>query len=384
MNTLESYLLEKSNKRGNKNLNIIHSFFSNNDLKILKNNTISLVGTNGKSSTAFNIHNLLTSLKIKSLVFTSPHLVDFKERISTEENIQYDDFLESVQIFERDNNLNLGYFEVMFLIACQIFLKNDLDYFICEAGIGGLYDTTSVIQSKKVVLTSISYDHTELLGNKLEDILRQKLYISNNIDLLFIGDIQKDLINNIHKNYNHIILANNIRDYLHEKNIDIENITSREKNQYLAIMALDVLLEEKSFDDLISIKLPNNPGRFEIIQNKPLKIIDGAHNIEGVERLLSDFGQLNDSLFVDLFIGFKKGKDYIDILNLIKGHKPNSINLIQDNTFFEQETVAKIASHLEKIEQKFQVVHIDKFMENKNPCILLGSLYLIGEFKKDI
>ena len=384
MNKLESYLLEKSNKRGNKNLNIIHSFFSNNDLKILKNNTISLVGTNGKSSTAFNIHNLLTSLKIKSLVFTSPHLVDFKERISAEENIQYDDFLESVQIFERDNNLNLGYFEVMFLIACQIFLKNDLDYFICEAGIGGLYDTTSVIQSKKVVLTSISYDHTELLGNKLEDILRQKLYISNNIDLLFIGDIQKDLINNIHRNYNHIILTNNIRDYLHENNIDIENITSREKNQYLAIMALDVLLEEKSFDDLISIKLPNNPGRFEIIQNEPLKIIDGAHNIEGVERLLSDFGQLNDSLFVDLFIGFKKGKDYIEILNLIKGHKPNSINLIQDNTFFEQETVAKIASHLEKIEQKYQVVHIDKFMENKNPCILLGSLYLIGEFKKDI
>ena len=384
MNKLESYLLEKSNKRGNKNLNILHSFFSKNDLKILKNNTISLVGTNGKSSTAFNLHNLLTSLKLKSLVFTSPHLVDFKERISAEENIQYDDFLESVQIFERDNNLNLGYFEVMFLIACQIFLKNDFDYFICEAGIGGLYDTTSVIQSKKVVLTSISYDHTELLGNKLEDILRQKLYISNNIDLLFIGDIQKDLINNIHRNYNHIILTNNIRDYLHEKNIDIENITSREKNQYLAIMALDVLLEEKSFDDLISIKLPNNPGRFEIIQNEPLKIIDGAHNIEGVERLLSDFGQLNDSLFVDLFIGFKKGKDYIDILNLIKGHKPNSINLIQDNTFFEQETVAKIASHLEKIEQKYQVVHIDKFMENKNPCILLGSLYLIGEFKKDI
>ncbi len=384
MNNLESYLLEKSNKKGNKNLNVIHSFFSKNDLKILKNNTISIVGTNGKSSTAFNIHNLLKSLKIKSLVFTSPHLVDFKERISAEENIQYDEFLESVKIFERDNNLNLGYFEVLFLLACQIFLKNDLDYFVCEAGIGGLYDTTSVIQSKKVVLTSISYDHTELLGNKLEDILRQKIYISNNIDLLFIGDIQEDLINNIHTNYNHIILANNIRDYLYEKNIDIDKVTSQEKNQYLAIMALDVLLENKSFDDLISIKVPKNPGRFEIIQNEPLKIIDGAHNIEGVERLLSDFGQLNESLFVDLFIGFKKGKDHIDILNLIKSHKPNSINLIQDNTFFEQETVTKIASYLDKIEQKYQVVHIDKFMENKNPCILLGSLYLIGEFKKDI
>ena len=79
MSSLESYLHEKSNKRGNKNLNQIRSFFSENDLEILQNNTISLVGTNGKSSTALNIHNLLTSLKLNSLVFTSPHLVDLKK-----------------------------------------------------------------------------------------------------------------------------------------------------------------------------------------------------------------------------------------------------------------------------------------------------------------
>ena len=101
MSSLESYLLEKSNKRGNKNLNQIRSFFSDNDLTTLQNNTISLVGTNGKSSTALNIHHLLTSLNLTSLVFTSPHLVDFKERITTKENIQYDKFLENIQLFER-------------------------------------------------------------------------------------------------------------------------------------------------------------------------------------------------------------------------------------------------------------------------------------------
>ena len=153
MNSLDSYLLEKSNKRGNKNLNQISSFFSDSDLKKLQNNTISLVGTNGKSSTALNIHYFLTSLNFNSLVFTSPHLVDFKERISTEENIQYDKFLDNLKSFEKMNNLNLGYFEALFLIACQTFLNNDLDFFICEAGIGGLYDTTSIIQSKRVVLT---------------------------------------------------------------------------------------------------------------------------------------------------------------------------------------------------------------------------------------
>ena len=384
MSSLESYLLEKSNKRGNKNLNQIRSFFSDNDLTTLQNNTISLVGTNGKSSTALNIHHLLTSLNLTSLVFTSPHLVDFKERITTKENIQYDKFLENIQLFERKNNLNLGYFEALFLIACQTFLDNDLDYFICEAGIGGLYDTTSIIQSKKVVITSISRDHTELLGNELKEILRQKINVSKNINRLFTGDISDKLMNIINTDYKHINLVSNLRDYLQLKKININKISTVEKNHYLAVMTLDLLLEEKSFNDLIKISLPNNPGRFEIIQNEPLKIIDGAHNLEGVQNLMDDFHRIKKSQFVDLFVGFKKGKDFVEILNFIVRNQNHRINLIQDDTFFDQQEVAKIAKYLDKIKQKYQIVSINKFIENKNPSILLGSLYLIGEFKKEI
>jgi dihydrofolate synthase/folylpolyglutamate synthase len=382
--SLESYLHEKSNKKGNKNLNQIRSFFSENDLEILQNNTISLVGTNGKSSTALNIHNLLTSLNLNSLVFTSPHLINFKERISTEGNISYDEFLENLQLFERKNNLNLGYFEALFLIACQVFLNNDLDYFICEAGIGGLYDTTSIIQSKRVVLTSISHDHTHLLGNELKDILRQKIYISKNIDKLFTGDISKELINSINTDYKHINLVNHLRDYLQSKEININDISTVEKNHFLSVMTLDSLLEKSTFDELMNIKLPNNPGRFEILQNKPVKIIDGAHNPEGVRSLLADFNRINQSPLIDLFVGFKKGKDYLEILNLITSDKKYKINLIQDNTFFEQQEVDKIAQHLDKNQHKYQIVSLKKFIENKNPSILLGSLYLVGEFKKDI
>lgn len=384
MISLESYLHEKSNKKGNKNLNQIRSFFSENDLEILQNNTISLVGTNGKSSTALNIHNLLTSLNLNSLVFTSPHLINFKERISTEGNIPYDEFLENLQLFERKNNLNLGYFEALFLIACQVFLNNDLDYFICEAGIGGLYDTTSIIQSKRVVLTSISHDHTQLLGSELKDILRQKIYISKNIDRLLTGDISKELINSINKDYKHINLVNHLRDYLQSKEININDISTVEKNHFLSVMTLDSLLEKSTFDELMNIKLPNNPGRFEILQNKPLKIIDGAHNPEGVRSLLADFNRIDQSPLIDLFVGFKKGKDYLEILNLITSDKNYKINLIQDNTFFEQQEVDKIAQHLDKIQHKYQIVSLKKFIENKNPSILLGSLYLVGEFKKDI
>ena len=384
MSNLESYLLKKSNKRGNKNLNEIRLFFSENDLKKLQNNTISVVGTNGKSSTALNIHYLLTSLKYSSLVFTSPHLVNFKERISTEKNIDFDQFLEKLKLFEEKNNLNLGYFEALFLIACQIFLNNDLDYFICEAGIGGLFDTTSIIQSKRVVLTSISHDHTELLGGELKEILRQKIYISKQIDILITGDISEKSKKLINTDYEHINIVKNLEDYLKLKDININQISTVEKNYFLSVMTIDLLLDGKTFDDLIKINLPTNPGRFEIIQNDPLKIIDGAHNLEGVQSLLVDFKRINKAPLIDLFIGFKKGKDYFEILNVISRHQNYRINLIQDNTFFEQQEVAKIAEYLDKIQQKYEIVPIDKFKENKNPSILLGSLYLIGEFKKDI
>ena len=384
MSNLESYLLKKSNKRGNKNLNEIRLFFSENDLKKLQNNTISVVGTNGKSSTALNIHYLLTSLKYSSLVFTSPHLVNFKERISTEKNIDFDQFLEKLKLFEEKNNLNLGYFEALFLIACQIFLNNDLDYFICEAGIGGLFDTTSIIQSKRVVLTSISHDHTELLGGELKEILRQKIYISKQIDILITGDISEKLKKIINTDYEHINIVKNLEDYLKLKDININQISTAEKNYFLSVMTIDLLLDGKTFDDLIKINLPTNPGRFEIIQNDPLKIIDGAHNLEGVQSLLVDFKRINKAPLIDIFIGFKKGKDYFEILNVISRHQNYRINLIQDNTFFEQQEVAKIAEYLDKIQQKYEIVPIDKFKENKNPSILLGSLYLIGEFKKDI
>ena len=270
------------------------------------------------------------------------------------------------------------------MIACQTFLDNDLDYFICEAGIGGLYDTTSIIQSKKVVITSISRDHTELLGNELKEILGQKINVSKNINRLFTGDISDKLMNIINTDYKHINLVSNLRDYLQLKKININKISTVEKNHYLAVMTLDLLLEEKSFNDLIKISLPNNPGRFEIIQNEPLKIIDGAHNLEGVQNLIEDFHRMKKSQFVDLFVGFKKGKDFVEILNFIVLNQNHRINLIQDDTFFDQQEVAKIAEYLDEIKQKYQIVSINKFIENKNPSILLGSLYLIGEFKKEI
>ena len=194
MKELEEYLDSKIGLTNNKNLQVLHRFFTQAQLNNLMNKTISIVGTNGKTSTANFIYKLLNNEMTKVLMFTSPHLVNFSERIQSNNEINFDYLSRIVKDFESENNINLGYFETLFLISCKAFLDNEMDYFICEAGIGGMLDTTSIIQSKNVVLTNIGRDHQDLLGDTALGVLDQKIFVSNNIDNLFVGDLSEELI----------------------------------------------------------------------------------------------------------------------------------------------------------------------------------------------
>ena len=289
MTNLKNYLEVKVNNRGNKNLNYLSSFFSETELSILSDKTISIVGTNGKSSTANNISMLLKGLDKSYISFTSPHLFDYKERITAHKDLNLNQYIQYLEKFELENNIILGYFESTFLIAAKAFLHNDLDYFICEAGIGGKYDTTSIIQSKNVVLTSIGLDHTDILGHKITDILDQKIYVSNDIKTLFVGILNEELIEIIKSDYTNYSQSIYLSEYLKSKNILFSNLIFKDLNYYLSLMVVDSLLQDIKYADLTNIKIQEAIGRFEIVSDFPVKIIDGAHNYEGVEILLRDF-----------------------------------------------------------------------------------------------
>ncbi len=381
MKELEEYLNSKIGLTNNKNLEALHRFFTKDQLENLMDKTIAIVGTNGKTSTANFIYNLLGKEDKQVLMFTSPHLVNFQERIQSHSNINFDYISRIVHDFEIENNITLGYFETLFLIACKAFLDNEMDYFICEAGIGGVLDTTSIIQSKNVVLTNIGRDHQDLLGYTDLEVLDQKIFVSNSIDNLFVGNLSDELIKVIENNYKHFNSKYFLNDFVDGKSKDF---TSNQINYLLASLIVNFLISSSIRKIPLDFNKEFVEGRFEIINRNPLKILDGAHNIDGFIKTIEDYEKVFSLEDTHLYLGFKNGKNIENIISYLKAKKQYKLNFIEDNTFFNQQNPDKFIDFLKSENIDYKIVELSTFSSNKNPSILLGSLYLIGEYKKRI
>jgi len=375
----EKFLNDRINN--NKNLENLASFFTTDDLSQLSEKAISIVGTNAKTSTANYIYQVLSELGIKTLLFTSPHLVSYEERIqSNHHEINNSQYVEQIKEFEEKKSINLGYFETLFLIACRTFIDEKLDIFIVEAGIGGRLDTTSMIDYKNVILTNIGYDHQDILGETLEDILYEKIKISNKIDNLICGDISSE-----HKELISKELKDTSISFLDENNNNKSNKEDfRLKNIDLAIFSINKILGQEVKSEIISkIKEYKVQGRFEIINNNPVKILDGAHNISGFETLFQNLNNLYKDVHFQCYLGLKEGKEFQRILDFLSEKENNTINIIEDNSFYNQMSSNHLTSYLEERNINFELSTIEKFHLSKEHCILIGSLYLIGEYKKE-
>ena len=379
MKELEEYLNSKIGLTNNKNLEALHRFFTEDQLKNLMDKTIAIVGTNGKTSTANFIYNLLGKEEKQVLMFTSPHLVNFQERIQSHSNINFDEISRIVHDFEIEHNITLGYFETLFLIACKAFLDNEMDYFICEAGIGGVLDTTSIIQSKNVVLTNIGRDHQELLGYTDLEVLDQKIFVSNSIDNLFVGNLSDELIKVIENNYKHFNSKYFLNDFVDGKSKDF---TSNQINYLLASLIVNFLISSSIRKIPLDFNKEFVEGRFEIINRNPLKILDGAHNIDGFIKTIEDYEKVFSLEDTQLYLGFKNGKNIENIISYLKPKKQYKLNFIKEDSFFDQQNPNNFIDYLKDENIDYKIVDLEVFSSNKNPSILLGSLYLIGEYKK--
>ena len=375
------YLNSKIGKR-NKNLEVLASFFESNELQILKEKSISIVGTNGKTSSAFYLNEIFTKNDISSVLFTSPHLVDVNERIKINNEIISDEkislYMDDLKQFESENNIELAYFETLFLTSCKLFLESKADYFIVEAGIGGLYDTTSILNVDTVCITNVNYDHMDLLGESLEEIFYQKIQISDNPKRIIFGDPN---LYEVHKTYVHDKFD------LTDKDIYLNDLESQNKmnlNFGTALKIFESIITNFDEDKTSTVEsYPKVPGRFEEVSKNPIKIIDGAHNSSSLETLVSFIEENHTIGDFDIYIGMKKGKNTNQFMNKIFAKNFNQIYLIENDSFFEQTKISDFENYFNANGLTYKVATIGDFYTSKNPSILTGSLYLVGKYKKE-
>ena len=175
----------------------------NNFDKIMK--FIHIAGTNGKGSCTEIISNILIKQGYKVGKFISPHLIKYNERISiNKRNISDEEILELinelqplVEEYKRREKENVTFFEFITILALIYFYRNKVDFVILETGLGGLYDCTNVITSPLVsVITSIGYDHMNILGKTLKEIAYQKAGIikENSHTVIFKQELEVDKV----------------------------------------------------------------------------------------------------------------------------------------------------------------------------------------------
>lgn len=283
--------------------------------------TIHVAGTNGKGSVSAMLAEMLRAQGYRVGLFTSPHLVSYRERIRINgENIPENDFAE--MIFRvKDCGIEATHFEVLTAAAFEYFRECAVDYAVIEVGLGGLYDSTNIIKPELAIITNVALDHENILGD-LEGIARNKAgIIKENIPTV-TGAVGKplDIIRAVAKQKN---------SKLYEVNSPVDTKINlrgeyQRMNAAVAVKAGRVLgIEESKIS--AALERVEWAGRFEVIEKgAEVFIIDGAHNPDGAKALRASldkdfpngkrfwlFGALRDKNFDEMIRILFRADDFV-------------------------------------------------------------------------
>jgi len=312
--------------------------------------TIQIAGTKGKGSVAAMIAQVLSGSGHKTGLYTSPHLHTLRERISVNGNLiseaefavamaEIKPFIESMK---QDTAFRqLTYFEALTALAFAYFKQKQVDVQVLEVGLGGRLDATNVNKPMVCIITPISMDHTQILGNSLEEIALEKAGIIKPGCWVVLSPQPAEaasVINNIcrDKKARVVRAGKDVTWYktngdLHHQSLVIEGRTNKYQvnipllgdfqleNAAAAVAALEILAAE-GFDisptditqGLARVKWP---GRFHIMQENPIVLVDGAHNVASMRGLVSNIEKYFNHKRVFLVFGTSCDKDISGIIN---------------------------------------------------------------------
>jgi len=304
-------------------LDNIRSFVDHLNINIQDIKLIHIGGTNGKGSTCAYLSSIIQESGYRVGTFTSPHFFDYRERIKVNNDKIEKGFISKFIITNRDiiEKLELTFFELSFGMSLSYYIEKNVDYAIIEVGLGGRLDATNIINPILSVITNISYDHTEILGNTLKKIAFEKAGIIKQNTKVIIGERDKDtenvFIDIANKNFSEIIFASDYKSKFENSEIEYFN-----KNIKTVVQICRNLNDKKINDSSIEkgiLNINSNAdfyGKWTVLRNNPKIIFDSAHNESGFIHLSKQLSSLEyDKLF--FILSFVKGKNIKKLISYL-------------------------------------------------------------------
>ena len=416
------YITEVGNFGSNYGLERTHKLleYLGNPEKDLK--LIHIAGTNGKGSTTSMITEILIGAGYKVGMYTSPFIEEFEERIQINgENIPKEKLAQLITKIKYavDKVIEEGYnhpteFEIITVLMFLYFATEEVDFAVVEVGLGGRLDSTNVITPILSVITSISFDHTNLLGNTLEEIAAEKagiiksciptvIYPQEEMAERVISSKCQELDSKLYKiNKEDAKLINIIKeDKIYQQvkvklddEYDVKLPLLGEHqilNLAVALKALEVIKDKApklNRESIVkSLATVRWNGRLEIMSNSPYVVIDGAHNIQGITQLDKNIKKYFEYKDMYLILGILADKDVEDMVNVITP-KAKKVFTVTPNSM-RAETAEELLEEVKKYNESCEAYNDYKnaFEDALKLCkkddllLISGSLYMIGEMR---
>ena len=375
-------------------------------LKFLKNpqdnfKTIHIAGTNGKGSTAAIIYSILIANGYKVGLYTSPHLISFNERIRVDGVTITDEeiisFMKHVE--PAINEIKSTFFEVTTAMAFYHFNNNDVDIAIIETGLGGRLDSTNVVNPSLTVMTPISLDHRDILGDTIEKIATEKagivkkgvpLITANQVDnvskILEKRVKEKESVMHICPNPESVKISSDGTSFdVYGNNFNTSLIGKHQaQNAALAIATINLFNSDIPYE-IIDKGLRNVywPGRLQLVSDKIY--YDVAHNEDGIKSVLKNLNKMFPTSKLYGLLCLKGDKEIDYIAESIKSQfEMLFVSTSKDGLLMEPERLSRELHNL-KVDNfpssdiSSSISKIKKFRKPDGLVLIFGSHYIANE-----
>lgn len=392
-------------------------------LKLLGNpekelSMLHIAGTNGKGSTVAFTRSILEQLGLTVATFTSPFIETFGERmainghpIPDEKLIKYVEQLKPlVEEMDKDERLaGITEFEIITALAFRYFADEHVDVALIEVGLGGLLDSTNVIQPVATAITTIGMDHMDILGDTLEKIAAQKAGIIKPYTPLVTGKIADEALaviaetaqTNQAKHYQYGIdyqveILENERfnykdDEIHLLNLEksllglhqIDNAALAVKLTMVYAHKVGLSLSEEAIRE--GLRRTFWPARMEEVSQAPLTLLDGAHNVHAMQRLLENLKNEFSGRKITILFSALVTKDITEMIKMMQTVDNSKLILttfdypkalkLEDFAYLEKENVTLAE------DWKSTYAALKENLHKDDVLLMTGSLYFMSQIR---